>query len=41
MRHGQGKMAWDDGEKYEVEYRHDKMHGHGKYTWADGDSYEG
>eukprot|EP00331_Platyophrya_macrostoma_P021053 CAMPEP_0176468890 /NCGR_PEP_ID=MMETSP0127-20121128/39413_1 /TAXON_ID=938130 /ORGANISM="Platyophrya macrostoma, Strain WH" /LENGTH=665 /DNA_ID=CAMNT_0017862647 /DNA_START=178 /DNA_END=2175 /DNA_ORIENTATION=+ len=39
--HGHGTATWENGEKYEGEWRFDTMDGFGRYTWADGDYYEG
>ena len=41
-----GCMVWvsihiTNGDKYEGEWKDDKMHGHGTYTFHDGDKYEG
>ena len=38
---GMGVYIWNDGRKYEGQYKDDKKHGFGVYTWADGRSYEG
>ena len=31
----------DNGDKYDGNWRNDKMHGRGIYTWADERKYEG
>ena len=36
-----GVYTWQDGRKYEGEYKDDKKHGYGVYTWQDGRIYEG
>ena len=38
---GLGIYVWNDGRKYEGQYKDDKKHGFGVYTWADGRCYEG
>ena len=38
---GYGIYIWNDGRKYEGEYKDDKKHGFGIYIWADGRRYEG
>jgi hypothetical protein len=38
---GVGIYVWNDGRKYEGQYKDDKKHGFGVYTWADGRCYEG
>jgi hypothetical protein len=38
---GNGFYVWNDGRKYEGQYKDDKKHGFGIYTWADGRCYEG
>ena len=38
---GHGFYVWNDGRKYEGQYKDDKKHGFGIYTWADGRCYEG
>ena len=34
-------MTFDNGDRYEGEYRYGEFHGRGVYTWADGKRYEG
>ena len=38
---GFGIYTWQDGRKYEGQYKKDKKHGNGVYTWADGRKYDG
>ena len=38
---GIGIYSWQDGRKYEGEYKEDKKHGYGIYTWADLREYHG
>jgi hypothetical protein len=38
---GVGVYIWNDGRKYEGQYKDDKKHGYGVYNWADGRTYEG
>jgi hypothetical protein len=38
---GMGIYIWNDGRKYEGQYKDDKKHGFGVYTWADKRCYEG
>lgn len=33
MRHGTGKMAYEDGSIYEGDWRKDKREGQGTFTW--------
>ena len=33
--------TWQDGRKYEGQYRDDKKHGFGIYSWADMREYQG
>ncbi|OMJ82628.1 hypothetical protein SteCoe_16608 [Stentor coeruleus] len=40
-RHGFGIQIWNDGSKYEGEWRMDKANGCGRLIHADGDVYEG
>jgi hypothetical protein len=44
-RHGRGTFTWKKGpykgNKYEGEWKDDKLSGQGVYTWADGRRYEG
>jgi hypothetical protein len=39
--HGYGVHTWEDGRKYDGEYKHGKKHGKGTYIWADGRFYTG
>ena len=34
-------MYWNDGDRYEGEWRNGKYEGKGIYYWNDGDRYEG
>lgn len=38
---GIGVYTWQDGRKYEGEYKDDKKHGFGIYVWSDGRIYRG
>jgi hypothetical protein len=38
---GMGVYTWQDGRRYEGEYKDDKKHGYGIYTWADLRQYQG
>ena len=38
---GIGVYTWNDGRKYEGEYKDDKKHGYGIYLWADNRKYMG
>lgn len=38
---GMGIYFWQDGRKYQGQYKDDKKHGFGQYIWADGRTYEG
>lgn len=38
---GIGVYTWQDGRRYEGEYKDDKKHGFGIYTWSDGRMYSG
>ena len=39
--HGQGTLAYANGDKYEGEWESDKKHGYGIATGFDGTKYEG
>jgi hypothetical protein len=39
--HGHGKMEYANGEKYEGQWKDNKLHGKGKYTYETGDVFEG
>ena len=41
QRHGSGIQIWNDGSKYDGEWRNDKANGNGRLIHADGDVYEG
>jgi hypothetical protein len=41
MRHGVGRLEFEDGELYEGEWFEDKMQGRGVYFYNDGGKYEG
>ena len=34
-------MKYEDGNRFEGEFKDDKKHGHGVYTYANGDVYDG
>ena len=36
-----GTYVWNDGRKYEGEWKANKMHGQGTFTWQDGRCYQG
>lgn len=38
---GKGVFLWDNGDKYEGEWKNYKFNGFGTYTWKDGGKYEG
>ncbi len=38
---GQGLYIWQNGERYEGDWRNGKFEGRGSYTWADGSKYSG
>ena len=38
---GMGVYTWQDGRRYEGQYKDDKKHGFGIYTWADLREYQG
>lgn len=38
---GMGVYIWNDGRKYEGDYKDDKKNGFGIYQWADGRRYMG
>ncbi len=38
---GIGMYIWNDGRRYEGEYKDDKKNGFGIYIWADGRKYSG
>lgn len=38
---GYGTMTWNDGKKYEGEYKNDQKHGFGTFYWGDGRFYSG
>eukprot|EP00450_Noctiluca_scintillans_P017028 CAMPEP_0194522290 /NCGR_PEP_ID=MMETSP0253-20130528/56837_1 /TAXON_ID=2966 /ORGANISM="Noctiluca scintillans" /LENGTH=239 /DNA_ID=CAMNT_0039366721 /DNA_START=60 /DNA_END=776 /DNA_ORIENTATION=- len=40
-RDGDGEEAFEDGSRYEGQYRAGMKHGRGTFTWADGCRYEG
>jgi hypothetical protein len=39
--HGRGKMSYDNGRKYEGEWKHGRWHGQGRLVNPNGDTYEG
>ena len=38
---GFGAMEWDDGRKYEGNFKNDLKHGFGNFTFSDGSQYSG
>eukprot|EP00746_Dinoflagellata_sp_MGD_P154601 gnl/MRDRNA2_/MRDRNA2_84921_c0_seq3.p1 gnl/MRDRNA2_/MRDRNA2_84921_c0~~gnl/MRDRNA2_/MRDRNA2_84921_c0_seq3.p1 ORF type:complete len:232 (+),score=36.04 gnl/MRDRNA2_/MRDRNA2_84921_c0_seq3:102-797(+) len=41
LKHGEGKLRWQDGREYEGEFLYDQMHGKGVMTWPTGAKYVG
>ena len=41
LREGKGTCYWEDGERYEGDYRHDNKEGKGIYYHNNGDRYDG
>ncbi len=41
MRHGKGVQIWDDGAKYDGEWKFDQANGYGIFYYVDGDIYQG
>ena len=41
MMDGHGKLWFATGDRYEGDFRANKLEGHGKYTLENGDCYEG
>lgn len=41
IRHGQGKLIWDNGSSYEGNWVHGSQEGTGKMVYASGDVYDG
>lgn len=41
MRHGRGVQQWDDGAKYDGEWKYDQACGYGTFYYVDGDIYQG
>ena len=39
--HGKGVYTYATGDKYDGEFKDDKMNGKGVYTYANGDKYDG
>ena len=39
--HGYGVFVWEDGRRYEGDYKEDKKHGRGAFYWSDGRIYNG
>ena len=38
---GFGAMEWEDGRKYEGNFKNDLKHGFGNFTFSDGSQYSG
>lgn len=41
LRHGRGKIEWEDRSSYDGNFKLDSIHGNGVYTYTNGDSYDG
>ena len=41
MQNGHGIETWEDGSKYEGQYKNGMKHGKGKYIWGDKSEYNG
>ncbi len=41
QRHGEGIYDWNNGDKYEGQFRFGKRHGKGDFVWANGDTFKG
>ena len=41
LRHGQGKLVWKNGQRYEGNWEYDKINGSGTMVFADGNKYVG
>lgn len=41
QRHGEGIYDWNNGDRYEGQFRHGKRHGKGTFVWANGDKFKG
>lgn len=41
MRHGKGIQIWDDGAKYDGDWKFDQANGYGTFYYIDGDIYQG
>ena len=41
MKHGKGKLLWDDGSYYNGDFKNNKFEGNGTYIWTDGRNYNG
>jgi hypothetical protein len=39
--HGQGTIAWSNGDRYTGDFYYGNIHGYGTYVWADGTSATG
>jgi hypothetical protein len=37
--HGKGIFTWTEGQRYEGDYKDDKMHGRGVYTTKEGSKF--
>ncbi|MCF8051387.1 MAG: hypothetical protein K9L59_09140 [Desulfobacterales bacterium] len=40
-KHGHGTLIFSSGDRYEGQWKHNRMHGEGTYAFADGDKYVG
>jgi len=40
-KHGHGTLIFNSGDRYEGQWKHNRMHGEGTYAFADGDKYVG
>ncbi len=41
LKHGKGKIMYEEGDSYEGDFLNDKLTGYGKYKWEDNNTYEG
>ena len=41
LKHGKGKIMYEEGDSYEGDFLNDKLTGYGKYKWENNNTYEG